>query len=96
MWVLGIQVLSSERAVHAFTMFVCTYRLICLFTDRVSSLCTFGCPETRSIDQAGLELTFTRLCLLSAEIKGVGHYYTAFNLYVLSSPDPTLKTTGFV
>jgi hypothetical protein len=33
------------------------------------SLYSSGCPETHSVDQAGLELTE-----LSAEVKDVGHY----------------------
>jgi hypothetical protein len=34
----------------------------------------FGCQGTNSVDQAGLELkSSTCLCLLSAEVKGVGH-----------------------
>jgi hypothetical protein len=42
---------------------------ICLvFQDRVS-LCSPGCPGTHSVDQAGLELRSTCLCLPSAEIK---------------------------
>jgi hypothetical protein len=38
------------------------------FRDRVS-LCSPGCPETRSVDQAGLKLRSTCPCLLSAEIQ---------------------------
>jgi hypothetical protein len=41
-----------------------------VFRDRVS-LCSPGCPGTHSVDQAGLELKFTCLCLPSAGIKGV-------------------------
>jgi hypothetical protein len=33
------------------------------------SLCSLGCPETRSIDQTGLWL-----CLWNAGIKGLGNY----------------------
>jgi hypothetical protein len=55
-----------------------------VFPDRVS-LCSPGCPETRSVDQAGLELRDLPACLLSAriayfllslyQIQGIWSYY---------------------
>lgn len=47
--------------------------LFCLFSSQIS-LYSPGCPETRSIDQADLELT--EICLPAARIKGVYHHCT--------------------
>jgi hypothetical protein len=42
------------------------------------TLCSPGCPETLSVDQAGLDLKrSTRLYLLSAGIKDVHHHHLA-------------------
>ena len=48
---------------------------VCLLRDKVS-LCSPGCSRTRSVDQAGLELTEIH-SLLSAGIKGVHHHHPA-------------------
>ena len=41
----------------------------CCFFESVS-LCSFSCPETRFVDQAGLDLTGSaRLCIPSTRIK---------------------------
>ena len=42
--------------------------------DRVS-LCRSGYPGTHSVDQAGLKLIATCLCLPSSGIKGVRHHH---------------------
>jgi hypothetical protein len=62
-----------------FFFLFCFLFLLLLFKflfDMVS-LCSSDCPGTQSVDQAGLELSSqssTCLYILSAGIKGVGHY----------------------
>ena len=54
---------SSQGAPHTLRehkcqfrlLFVCLFLCCCFYRDRVS-LCSPGCPETHSVDQAGLEL----------------------------------------
>jgi uncharacterized membrane protein len=45
-----------------------------IFQDKIF-LCSSGCPETFTVDQAGLKLT--DVCLLSAELKVLYHYLLA-------------------
>ena len=53
------------------------FGLLCFAFSRVF-LCSPGCPETGSVDEAGLELKSSAcLCLSSAGIKGVGHHCPA-------------------
>jgi hypothetical protein len=44
-------------AIHAFVVVVVVACFALFLQDKVS-LCTFGCPGTHSVDQAGLELTY--------------------------------------
>jgi hypothetical protein len=74
-----------------YGVFVCLFfALLCFVWDRVS-LCNPGCPETYSVDQAGLELT--EICLPSDAMPPhteISVLLRALNLgssFVLSSPD---------
>ena len=51
--------------------------LVLVFRDRVS-LCSLGCPGTRSVDQAGLELTKIHLPLPPhVGSKGLHHHLSS-------------------
>lgn len=50
--------------------------VVFVFQDRIS-LCSLSCPGTSSADQAGLLELTEILCLPSAGIKGVYHYWPA-------------------
>ena len=64
--------ISQALLCCVFFSFILFYFLF--FQDRVS-LCSPGCPEIYSVDQAGLELKkSTCLCLPSAGIKSVYHH----------------------
>ena len=55
---------------------LCTFFFFCfflVFQDRVS-LCSPSCLGTHSVDQAGLELRNSPVCLPSAGIKGMCHH----------------------
>ena len=57
MWVCG------ERTINS-------YFFVSAFVDKVS-LCSPGCPETPSVDQASLELT--EICLSLSPRPGIKH-----------------------
>lgn len=59
-------------------------KCIFVFQDRVS-LCSFGYPGAGCVDQAGLQLRCTCLCLLSADVKGVHHHHPTNNLIYSSN-----------
>ena len=52
------------------------------FSRQFLSLCSPSCPGAHSVDQAGLELRSTCLCLRSAEIKGVWYVTMLVCLFV--------------
>lgn len=56
----------------AFSCFLSV--LFVCFGDRVLLHCPVGCPGIHCVDQIGLELSLTCLCLMSAGIKGVYHH----------------------
>ena len=59
----GLQEFNTDQSVF-FILFCFVFR------DRVS-LCSPGCPEIHSVDQAGLKLRDLLTCLSSAGIKGI-------------------------
>ena len=77
-----------SQAIGYVCMYICMYACmyVCMrvygFGSRIS-LCSSDCPRTHSVDQAGLELRSTCLCLPSAGIKGVATTTTAWLLYVI-------------
>ena len=62
---------SIPTANERLTLFICLFSLV--FRDKVS-LCSPGCPKTRFVDQAGLEL---RDLLSIPGIKGVNNCFRA-------------------
>jgi hypothetical protein len=57
------------------------YFCFVLFSQDRVSLCSIGCPETHSVDPAGLEPLTEIICLPSAGIRGV-HHLPSGNLFV--------------
>jgi hypothetical protein len=79
----------TDTQTHTDTHIVCSRRwpgggkasafffFFLVFRDRVS-LCSFGCPETHSVDQASLELRNPLVSVSpSAGIKGIHHHCPA-------------------
>ena len=67
---------TAEPCLRLFSAFVDFLVFVFIFLHDRVSLCSPGCPETCSVDQAGLELTEIRLPLPpSAGIKGVHHHH---------------------
>lgn len=53
------------------------------FLEMVSQ-CSPSCPGTYCVDQAGLELRASLVCLLSADIKGMRHHIQHVMLFYTS------------